>query len=64
MMGKFRCDCCGEDGKEVLHRFKNIWMCEKCFDDLFELYKTHVCVRETLKLSKKIEKALDKVLRM
>ena len=57
------CSLC-KKGPESGVVFKKSYICTKCMGDLYELYwERHYVVRETSKLSKKIDEALTKVIK-
>jgi hypothetical protein len=59
---EYRCYICKKKYGSA-HIFKGKDICDKCLDDLYEIYKIHFVVSETSKLSKIIERALTETIK-
>ena len=55
------CDACGDANCSVVSGFKKIQLCNKCMDDLYHVFKTHLMVRETMRISKLVETKIKEV---
>ena len=55
-------DCIFCKENKSAHGFKNKWICDDCFDELYDLFKTHYYVKKVTILTNKIKKYLDKEL--
>lgn len=57
------CVLCGSTEYATAINFKKGFVCKKCVDEFYEYYfKTHLAVQESMKLSRKIEDMLNKIL--
>jgi len=58
-----KCVLCGSNEYETAINFKKGFVCNKCVDEFYDYYyKKHLVIRESMKLSKKIEEMLMNII--